>query len=292
MTTVKIPDGGGSTLTLLEVDGHYYPNSSADVIRGIRDVMIRDDDVLICAYPKSGTHWLWEITRLLLAGNTDGEIREKDELHLEFVANDVMEKFPSPRILNTHVLFHQLPRVVLEKKCKIISLARNPKDVSVSFYHHHKNLPMYYQYEGTWENYLPLFLEGKVDFGSWFTYMKNWEKEMKNHPELPFLTVLYEDLKEDSLSVIRKMAEFLGVERSEEFYEKVSERTSFSHMQATKGRLLKEHGGTSIVYRKGEVGDWKNHFTVDQSEMFDELYREEMDGSSFNFRYSINDSVP
>lgn len=35
-----------------------------------------------------------------------------------------------------------------------------------------------------------------VDFGSWFTYMKNWEKEMKNHPELPFLTVMYEDLKE------------------------------------------------------------------------------------------------
>ncbi|XP_067672436.1 sulfotransferase 1B1-like [Haliotis asinina] len=292
MTTVKIPDGHGNTLTLLEVDGHYYPNSSADVIRGIRDVTIRNDDVLICAYPKCGTHWLWEIIRLLLVGNTDGEIREKDELHLEFVANDVIEKFPSPRILNTHVQFHQLPQTVQEKKCKIIFLARNPKDVAVSFYHHHKNLPMYYHYHGTWDHYLPLFLEGKVDFGSWFTYMKNWEKEMKNHPELPFLTVMFEDLKEDSLSGIKKMADFLGVKRSEQFYHAVSERTSFGQMQATKGRLLKEHGGTSIVYRKGAVGDWKNHFTVGQSEMFDQLYREQMNGCNFSFRYSTTDSVP
>ena len=58
---------------------------------------------------------------------------------------------------------------------KIIYVARNPKDVCVSFYHFHKmtaGLPV----TGTWNEFLSKFCDGQVSFGDWFTHnLKYWE---------------------------------------------------------------------------------------------------------------------
>ena len=37
----------------------------------------------------------------------------------------------------------------------------------------------------------------------------------------------------------------------------------------------------------GEVGDWKNWFTVAQNEEFDQLYFDKMKDSKLNFRFEI-----
>ncbi|XP_046360250.2 sulfotransferase 1B1-like [Haliotis rufescens] len=291
MSIVKIPDAGGDNITFLEVDGHLYPNAPVDypvevAVKGMRDLPIREDDVFVCAYPKCGTHWVWEMVRLLLSGDTETVIN-KERFMLELTGNDVLEKFPSPRILNTHCLVEQLPRGVFEKKCKIIYILRNPKDMAVSFFHHHKKLTKCYEYHGKWENYFPFLLDGKVDYGSFFTYMKEWAAIGTTHPDLPTLTLVYEDLKEDPLSGIRKLAKFLNAEKSEEFYLQVKELTSFNKMKESKGKFFEEPDGSAIMYRKGEVGDWKNYFTVAQNEIFDRRYKEHMADCEINFRYTL-----
>ncbi len=96
-----------------------------------------------------------------MAGTTEGEATEKDDLMLEFISNERLEKVPSPRILNNHLLVELLPKGVFKHKCKIIYILRNPKDMAVSFYHHTKKLKEHYEYNGKWENYLALLMEGK-----------------------------------------------------------------------------------------------------------------------------------
>ncbi len=54
MSYIKQRDAGGDTMTLLKVDNLLYPPFPAEVVQGVSDIEIRDDDVIICAYPKAG----------------------------------------------------------------------------------------------------------------------------------------------------------------------------------------------------------------------------------------------
>ena len=42
----------------------------------------------------------------------------------------------------------------------------------------------------------------------------------------------------------------------------------------------------STILFKGQVGDWKNYFTVAMSEEFDKWYKEGMKNSKLNFKFS------
>ena len=66
MTEVRVEDGGGSSLRFLDVDSFLYPAFPVDYIRGIRDLEVRPDDVLVCGYPKSGQRFYRPVFSLLL----------------------------------------------------------------------------------------------------------------------------------------------------------------------------------------------------------------------------------
>ncbi|XP_067671893.1 sulfotransferase 1A1-like [Haliotis asinina] len=277
---IRVPDDGGDELTLISFNGRKYPMFPATALETLPSVEMRSDDILVCAFPKSGTHWVWEITRLLVAGKLDRDDISKGTAMMEFINEDEYKDLPSPRVLNTHLLFRELPKQVKEKKPRILYVTRNPKDVTVSFYNFVKKLPMFYKYSGEWKNFVRPSLEGRFDYGSWFDYVKDWE-EVKKTTDVPILTLNYEDMKEDVFREVKKIRDFLGTDRSDEFVKEVCDHCSFGSMKDIKANF------SEIVYRKGEIGDWKNWFTVAQNEWFDKLYEEKMKDCPLSFRYTL-----
>ena len=73
-----------------------------------------------------------------------------------------LDTLPSPRLLKSHLPLHSIPKSDnKEMQCKYIYVARNPKDIAVSYFHfteHRRKAGN--GFSGPWEFYAKLFIEG------------------------------------------------------------------------------------------------------------------------------------
>ena len=173
---------------------------------------------------------------------------------------------------------------------KYIYVARNPKDVMVSHYYHHLS-GMGIDFSGTWDVFFNLFWTGKICFGSWFDHVLEWWRH-KDDPNVLFLK--YEDMKKDHPGAVRAIAEFMGCDLTPDVVDKIVKESTIDKMKANPNTnfswvspnmfAVKE---INPFLRKGIVGDWKNHFTAEQSAMFDAVYQEKMRGTGLNFEFEL-----
>ncbi|CAL1534328.1 unnamed protein product [Lymnaea stagnalis] len=263
--------------------------------QNIMDMKIRPDDVMICSYPKTGLHWHNEIITMLLQKTAQFTDKQMGEYLLDRMPVPLIATLPSPRLLVTHVPFRSIPRQALEKKIKIIYLDRNPKDVLVSFYNHINKNILPFNYPGTFEHFFHLCLEVGYLYGDLFDYLMEWQKGIEAHPECPIYTSVFEDMKLNPFEGVKKLNEFLNTGCSDELCEQIAAACSFDKMKEYKDSTAKEHIRALFkdkklgFYRKGDVGDWKNWFTVAMNEEFDADYKKRMSEYKTVYKYTLDD---
>nr|XP_060636549.1 sulfotransferase 1C2-like [Anolis sagrei ordinatus] len=266
----------------------------------IKEFQAQPDDLLLCTYPKAGTTWIQEIVDMV---QQRGDVQKCSRApvyqrspYLEMFPPKPLrsgleeaEGMPSPRTLKTHFPVQLLPSSFWEQKCKIIYVARNIKDNAVSFFHFHR-MNLLLPEPGHWDDFLKNFVAGKVAYGCWFDHVRGWWEAKKNHP---ILYLFYEDIKEDPAREIQKVAQFLDIKLSEPVLKQIVHQTTFESMKENPmtnystmpSSILDQR--VSPFLRKGTVGDWKEHFTVAQSEWLDDIYAQKLRRADLSFRTQI-----
>ncbi|XP_078000495.1 sulfotransferase 1B1-like [Glandiceps talaboti] len=97
-------------------------------------------------------------------------------------------------------------------------------------------------------------------------------------------------MKADLDSNVRAIADHLECKLSDDVIKRISEECTFKSMKERKVRegisqTLHVEKGKSLFFRKGEIGNWKQHFTVAQSEAFDKWLETVIGESGLTFRY-------
>ncbi|NWI66899.1 ST6B1 Sulfotransferase, partial [Todus mexicanus] len=138
-----------------------------------------------------------------------------------------MKKLPSRRIIVTHLSPPLLPPSILQSKAKILVLVRNPKDTAVSYYHFYNSMPVLPSFT-SWDEYFADFMNGKLTWGSYMDHLVEWNKYI-DHERIMMIT--YEELKEDQVLGMKRIASFFGFSLCEEDFSRIAKKTGFQAMK-------------------------------------------------------------
>ena len=259
-------------------NGFVMPRSYPEKLeKGIYDFELRDDDIWIVTYPKCGTTWTQELVWMLVndvnieAGKCplpyrSPMIEAPAVITSEFMRSlgltppsmegvegnplddpvTYLDNMKGRRVIKTHIPLEFLPPKILDT-CKVVYVARNPKDCAVSFYHH--NLTMAgHGYVGSFEQFMEFFKEGLHVYGSyWHHVLGGW----KNRDNANLKFVWFEDMKKDQKGVIKELCDFLAHPLSEELQDRLSEHVKFENMKNNSHATAP--GNQKNFMRKGEV---------------------------------------
>ncbi len=252
-------------------------------------------DVWIATYPKAGTTWTQNIVKLIRSkGEKDGVQLMKSVPWAEANSEQSLFKvnlstLPKPRAFKSHMPYELMPcGKPNTTPCKYIYVARNPKDVAVSFFFHYIRIAI--MKDATtldWDLFFRNFIYGNVDFGDFFDHVLSWWPH-RNDDNVLFL--MFEDMKKDPRTAITRIATFIGADISDEVIDKVVAETSFDSMKKDEtanysaSNFVAKPGSTAFM-RKGEVGDWRNHLTPEQSAEIDQLCQEKLKDTGLLFDF-------
>ncbi|KAM0947680.1 putative Sulfotransferase domain, P-loop containing nucleoside triphosphate hydrolase [Dioscorea sansibarensis] len=280
----------------MAIQSHFNPNPS---------------DILLVTSPKSGTTWLKALTfatlhrhsfslsdHPLLTNNPHECVPFLEHLFSHRTIPN-LNVLPSPTIFAAHLPFSLLPKSALS--CRIVYLCRDPKDTFVSLWHFIERSRISLSTEDKSEGLdfnkaFQLFSQGKAPGGPFWDRVLGYWKESLRRPE-KVLFLRYEEMMQDPISHLRRLAEFMGCPFSTEeekngVVEDIVKLCSFDNLRElevnknNKGSLQDKRPPPSSFFRKGKVGDWVNYLSMEMAEKLDAITKEKLHGSGLSFESS------
>lgn len=229
-------------------------------------VEIFPDDIFLVAYPKSGVTWLRFLIGNYLTNNQcnfDNSHQIVPDIHYN---PEQCAHISSPRFIKSHFPFS--PQFLTHHYPKVVYLARDGRDVAVSYYYYLKRHGIISE-TTSFHDYLLMFHQGTIDqFSNWNLHVNFW----LDHAPETFLLIRYEDMKREPLAGLQSVLEFAGLDVH---HEKITEAVNASRFENMRQQERQQTfspikiADPSIPFiREGKSGDWKNMFT---DELHDEF---------------------
>lgn len=149
-----------------------------------------------------------------------------------------------------------------------IYLVRNPLDVLVSFAYHSAQPVESMIKSMNNKDYAFCNRNDKLQnqlrqiLGDWSEHVKSWTEQK----DIPVKVIRYEDMVLNSFETFSAAVKFLKITKSDEQIKQAIQKSDFKilsdqeNQYGFKEKLIK----SKKFFRKGKIGDWRNHLTEDQ----------------------------
>ncbi|CAG5088537.1 Similar to SULT1C4: Sulfotransferase 1C4 (Homo sapiens) [Cotesia congregata] len=261
----------------------FFPHRYIEQQEGFYNFKARLDDTWVITYPRSGTTWTQELVWLL----------KKQELckKITIPGYEVLNGMPSPRFIKSHFPLSLLPGI-LDVGCKIIYVARNPKDVAVSWYHLNQAIKTQ-GYNGNFEEFWNYFQDDLTPWSPYWEHLKEaWAQ--RHHPNLFF--IFYEEMQQNFFQTAYKVAEFLGKSYSEKEMCKLSDYLNIKNFRNNPMVNSSELRDCHIIadggfVRNGQSGVWSNTFSPKLEAKADAWIKKNLQDTDLVFPYFNNNNI-
>jgi Sulfotransferase domain len=191
-----------------------------------RNLAVYPDDTFLVSYPRSGNTWIRFLIANLVFEKENVSFANIESLIPDAAAlsNRALKRTPRPRIIKNHTYFDPRYR-------RVIYIVRDPRDVVLSNYNfQRKNRQIADEYPLA--NYVDDFVGGKLvsaDWGTWGENVASWVYTRQDHEG--FLLVRYEDMKNETMEQLQRLANFLGLKSTPERLLRVIDASSPERMR-------------------------------------------------------------
>ncbi|XP_055844005.1 sulfotransferase 1C4 [Episyrphus balteatus] len=282
---------------------YFFPQKFKDSAEAFYNFKARQSDVWVVSFPRSGTTWTQEMVWLiandlnfkkardqfltkrfpffefsnfmhpqvkgeLLSENADNPEKQKFIEEISQPGYEFLKNVSEQRFIKSHLPFSLLPPSVMKEESKVIYVARNPKNVAVSFYHLNR-LYKTQGYVGDFERYWQYFENGLNPWMPYWSHIKEgWDH--RHHSNVLFL--FYENMVKNLKTTLVELSEFLGKELTSEDLENLMNHLNVSNFKqnpAVNGEEMSDIG----IFNMGEAGFVRNGQAIDgwQAEYSDKL---------------------
>jgi aryl sulfotransferase len=262
--------------------GVVWPVKQRELVKWVidsrpwNDFTMRDDDIVITTWAKSGTTWMQQIVgQLIFSGEPDLYCEGRSPwIEFRLRDGDAMRAAEQThrRYLKSHLAIDAL---VYSPSAKYISLGRDIRDTYWSWHNHHMSLnegvlafisslypdqpPATYPDPDTRTAFFNWLENDAHPNWSFWDYSQGWF-DARHLPNLKL--VHFADLLADLPGQIRQIAAFLEIEIDPRIWPDVLEHCSFDYMRrlavAREGmRTIFREGGASFFHR-GTNGRWRD----------------------------------
>lgn len=234
---------------------------------------LRNDDIILASYPKSGNTWIRFIWLNLVS------IKELDEKKIDFYTVNG----PLNAEYDTHsygsISYKSLPRIVKTHRLydnrfsrnKSVYLVRNPGDVMISYFEYKKASVNGFN---TTCGISDFIRSDKFGIEKWCMHVKSWKEKANT-------IVKYESLREDAFDQIKIIMQELKLSNKvkDETIKKAIRNSSFKQMRKLEEKKGRPSSGKKLdkdfkFTRSGNIGEWKDRLSDnDLSYMADMLKR-------------------
>lgn len=233
---------------------------------------LRKDDVILAAYPKTGSTWVrFMLCNLISLNEWNGKIVDFETLNdtlISFGQGRLTQEWPYrslPRVVVTHRYYHW----PLFRDRKAVLLLRDPRDAMISRYHYERNKrPEQNPFNGT---LLEFMRHPRLGLVSYFRHYQSWKDHVRT-------VVKYEELKRDPERELQKILDVLEIHPDPAAVRESIQRSSIEKVRLIEDRIGHKRREQSHVEdfkftRNGRAGQWKEVFTEEELKLYETCRR-------------------
>jgi len=278
-----------------------YPRTFVKHAENYYNFQAREDDIWVVTFPRSGTTWTLELV-WMIAHDLDYERGQRELLgqrapffewsncvhdstreqfvqenadnskNQEFILKattpgyEYLPFFKGQRVVKTHFPMSMLPPSIMQKRAKVVYVARNPKDVAVSYYHLcrlFRNMGFVADFSKFWDYF-------ENDMLHWAPYWQHIREGWERRHEPNVLFMFYEDMNRDLPAAIRKMANFLDKPMTDDQVAKLADHLSIekfrnnpsvNHSELKDVKICATTEAPFVRNGKSVVNGWQKEYT-------------------------------
>ncbi|NNM76636.1 sulfotransferase domain-containing protein [Sphingomonas sp. ID1715] len=262
------------------------------------DFPVRDDDIIIGTYAKSGTTWMQQIVSQLIFAGAEGIDVSAISPWLDMrilpraETRAMLESQTHRRFIKTHL---PLDALSFSWRAKYLYIARDGRDVAWSAHNHFAKCrdeffdllnetpgrigpPMPRLPADVREFFLDWMEQDGAPLWSFWENIRTWWA----YRHLPnIMLVHFADLKRNPEKMIRQIATFLEIEVAADAWSLILEHCSFDYMKRNAEKMAPLggapwEGGAGTFINKGTNGRWRDVLSADECRRYEALAVEQL----------------